>query len=441
MGNISKKYVLYSVKLNSNRAIEPVDLVGSVTDIEIYEHLDMPFLTAKMVFIDSLRIMDRFDFQGGEYVTIAIKPDPESNPVEKTFTIESVLNTTKTNETTEVVTLSLFEDILFKSNFKNVNKAYSGNPIDMMNEISQEFLNVNVKAAGDPVFQKSMKVIIPNMDPLKAMSWLKNKTTTGDGAPGYLFSTYGIKDLLYVDLYTLLTKTPINIRKPFFYGASSYSQEDEETSPMYVPIHSYTYENTENMFKLISDGYVGAEYQFYDALTGRNPMKHNFNFEKDVVDVLPETDGMTFAFPIDMMIDEIKLQEAKSQRITQITSAGVYNEGVHKYKSYDEEEDAAAHSKKIIGKALKAHMLKAPITIRVPGQGFLVPNINMTIGNVIRILFSVNRPASGSEPKIDIKKSGDYVIYAAKHVFSANRYDIHLTCGKIKNFKSDSWPT
>ena len=183
MGNISKKYILHSVQLNSNRAIEPIDLVGIVTDIEIYEHLNMPFLTAKMVFIDSLRLMDRFDFQGGEYITIAIKPDPESSPIEKTFTIETVLNTTKTNETTEVVALSLFEDILFKSNFKNVNKAYSGNPIDMMNEISQEFLNVNVKAAGDPVFQKSMKVIIPNMDPLKAMSWLKNKTTTGNGAP------------------------------------------------------------------------------------------------------------------------------------------------------------------------------------------------------------------------------------------------------------------
>lgn len=441
MSDTTKNHIISAVQLNSSRAIQPIDIAGSVTDIEIYEHLDMPFLTGKLVFVDTLRVMDRFDFQGAESLEISIKPNVAEEPVIKKFIIESIVNTTKTNDATEVVTFSFVEDILFKSNFKNVNKAYSGDPIDIMNEISSEFLNKKVVNVGDPIFQKSMKLIVPNMDPLKAMSWVKNRTTTTDGVPGYLFSSFALDDLIYSDLYTLLTQPAININKPFFYGSSAEIPENNQSAPHYIPLHSYRYEETENMFRLIKEGYVGADYQFYDALTGRLPMKHKFNFEKDVVKILPETDGKSFAFSTDFKIDEVKLQEQSSKRITQISSAGVYNEGLNNFKSYDEEDEVSSHAKKIVGRALKSHLLKSPITIRVPGQGFLISETNKTIGNVVRLIFAANRPASGDNQVIDIKKSGDYVIYASRHVFGTERYDLHLTCAKIKNFTSDGWPS
>ena len=40
--------------------------------------------------------------------------------------------------------------------------------------------------------------------------------------------------------------------------------------------------------------------------------------------------------------------------------------------------------------------------------------------------------------KLDIKKSGDYLIYGAKHSFAGARYQIHLNCVKLTNYTDDN---
>ena len=87
---------------------------------------------------------------------------------------------------------------------------------------------------------------------------------------------------------------------------------------------------------------------------------------------------------------------------------------------------------------MKQHLLKAPITIKVSGVGFLKPDYNMTIGNTLRIYFLQNKPANAkSTNNWDMKRSGDYLMYAAKHSFTVERYDISITCAKMKNFTSE----
>ena len=69
----SKGYVLDSVLLNSNRFIRPVQLVESVTDIEIFEHIDKPWITAQIMFVDAMRLFDRLDIHGHESLTIKLR--------------------------------------------------------------------------------------------------------------------------------------------------------------------------------------------------------------------------------------------------------------------------------------------------------------------------------------------------------------------------------
>ena len=40
---------------------------------------------------------------------------------------------------------------------------------------------------------------------------------------------------------------------------------------------------------------------------------------------------------------------------------------------------------------------------------------------------------STDEEKLDIKKSGDYLIYAAKHSFKKEKYDLQITGVKLAN--------
>mgnify|MGYP003329943218 CR=1 FL=1 len=65
-------FILESAIINSTRQVEPIDILGLVTDIEIFEHMDLPYITGQVAIIDTFRIYDRLDFQGAEYFTIKI---------------------------------------------------------------------------------------------------------------------------------------------------------------------------------------------------------------------------------------------------------------------------------------------------------------------------------------------------------------------------------
>ena len=62
-----------------------------------------------------------------------------------------------------------------------------------------------------------------------------------------------------------------------------------------------------------------------------------------------------------------------------------------------------------------------------------------TIGNSIRIIFMGNTPQGMRNNKIDPKKSGDYIIFSAKHSMVGERYDVTLLCAKIANINSDEY--
>lgn len=438
MAEPSKKYVLESVQIFSSRSTIPVEIANSVTDLDIFEHLDCPFLTAKLAFGDESNLMGRLDLQGAEFVVVKIKPSSAAEPViEKRFVIETVISQIKMNETSELVLLSLYEDILFKSNYKNVNKSYSGSPFQMISDIAKEFLDKEVEQEGESTFQNRMKLIVPNLDPLKAIAWIKNRMTTSDGVPDFIYSTLGVDKLIVNDLLTMIDKDPINASKPFMYASTPNIAEEERGGTNYIPILSYNEEQKENMFEMIQKGLVGANYQFYDAFTSQ-VHKHDFNFKKDIVDALPSTKEKEYNFA-EYEIDGEVLNNIQSQKITQIGGSGAYNNGLSSPKSYNEEKESSDYAKKVIGNVMKQHLLKAPITIRVSGIGFLKPDHNMTIGNTLRIYFLQNKPAkTNSTNNWDMKRSGDYLMYATKHSFTVERYDISITCAKMKNFTSEN---
>ena len=126
-----------SVLINSSRFINPagINIYGLVTDIEIFEHLDLPYITGQIAFIDTERLLDRIMFDGGETITIKIKQSDQSKMIEKVFYIDSIINTAKVNETSELVTLHFMEDIAFISRFLNVNKSYTGSPQTIIEKI------------------------------------------------------------------------------------------------------------------------------------------------------------------------------------------------------------------------------------------------------------------------------------------------------------------
>jgi hypothetical protein len=430
-------YVLESVIINSSRMLEPVDIAGVVSDMEIFEHIDLPYITGQIAFIDTLRLYDRIDIQGAEFCTVTFRnSEAEGAFVEHRFVIDKIITNKKANEQTDLVMLHLVEDILFLSNLKNVNKCYQGSPDEIITKIAQEWLDYEVEEIYSDVFQKKMKVIVPNLTPVDAMTWIKNRGTTTEGFPTYLFSSFTQNKLVYADLKTMIEAEPINKTSPFIHGPTDHDLE--KSSFRLVPIKEYSIENAEDMYGLIADGLISAEHHFIDT--------HNFtdyacnhNIIDDVIENMIESKirNQEPVMASNFTFNDVELQNQKSRTITQISSAGAYDDGTNRYVSYDEDENTG-HKKKVASRSLKKLLRKSPITIRLDGMGFINSEGHYTTGNVIRILFSANRPMDLGDLKLDLKKSGDYLIYGAKHSFAGNRYQIHLNCVKLTNYTDDN---
>ena len=87
LDNVSD-YVFDSIVLISERIDDDVDIKEAVSDLEIYENLDLPYLTAKLIFVDNANVIKDADILGGEKIQIQLRNlKAGSKPLSKTLRI------------------------------------------------------------------------------------------------------------------------------------------------------------------------------------------------------------------------------------------------------------------------------------------------------------------------------------------------------------------
>lgn len=437
-------FIIERAVISSNRSGNTeqtgYDIARVITDFEVFEHLDKPYLTGNVLFIDKVNILQRLDIQGGEQFSIRIKSSlNEDSVIDKTFFIEKINTAVRSADQEEVVSLRLIENIAFISSVKNVNKSFTGSPQQIVEQLLYSYLNKDVSTS-QPPYQSRMKVIVPNMNPLEACVWIKNKSTNIDGLPFYLYSVFGDDTIRFNDLGTLLRADIINKKAPYAYWQSA---SQSMMSAKYTVVQSYSLKNHDDLLSLVRSGVVGSENNFYNTMNGT--FQHvKFNVATSAFKPLIENDYFDdnqrkFNFGPSLKIDDQEIANWNSRVISRVSSANTYK-NIGDYKTLEEENSAGGYEKRIIGNALKYFMTKNPIEIQVYGRDFIIHEKNRkhyTIGNKIRFLILDSLIDTGEEPKFDKKKSGDYIIYATRHKFSAERYDIKLLCTKLASYLED----
>ena len=200
--------------------------------------------------------------------------------------------------------------------------------------------------------------------------------------------------------------------------------------------------DNEDLLSIISEGLVGGEYYFYDTMSAV-PYRVKFDVEEVFQDLARNNllggENERFVYAPDYKLKNQKISKYNSRSVTQISQSGSYRNGLKNFRSYQDDNSASNHKRKIIASSLKSFLSKAPIQITVKGREFLTADQNYTIGKVIRILFIDNVSSSTNQTKLsfDSKKSGDYVICAAKHVFDDENYNTTLLCGKLGSLTED----
>jgi len=421
-----------SVLIETDRNPIPVDIKQTVTDIDVYEHIDKPYVSASLTFIDTQDIVGGLDISGAERVHIKVKANTEiASVVSKTFYISRIVTSIKGSENSEMIILHLVEDVSYISNLQNVNKAYTGTPSDILNKISTSFLGKEILTSTTDT--QDMKVIVPNLSPLESMSWIKNRATDGKGYPFFLFSTLGKDSLLFTDLKTMIEKVPSNNGSPYMFTQSTIPSADENYSDRQRrrTILSYETKNTEDLYQLIGKGLVGANHNYID-ITKNEIHNIQFDLNKDVIETLNK-DGSVKSSPLyspDYKYNNNSFNEIQSRSITQIGGTNAFENN----KTYSESDTKGRYRLNCIGRAMYELLLKQPMSIRVNGIDFLQTEGNNTIGNKLDIKFlrNVNDQSSSSD-KFDTKKSGHFLLYSAKHSFKVESYEITFTCVKLSN--------
>ncbi len=435
--------IISAVITNSDRNADlSVDIKRLISSFQIFEHIEKPYLTAEVLFADTSNLVQDMDFQGGEKLTISLthaEERIEGRFIEKEFLIDRIENVTRADEVTDAVMLHCIEYHVFKSSLQNISRSYLGSTGNMISKILNEYLEREVLVLGDEL-NNDTKVIIPNLNPLEACSWLKKRSLSQDGMPYFLYSVLGVQNLIMRDLGNMLADPVLNTSVPFIYAPSMNTGAMDKKR--YYNIMDFKIADTEDLHSLISEGLVGGEYYFYNTMTGI-PYRSKFDVEEVFEELSQKNllggENERFVFAPDYKLKDQKISKYDSRSVTQISQSGAFQNGLRNYKSYQEDNSAGSHRKKIVAASLKSFLSKSPIQITVKGREFLTGDENYTIGKVVRILFLDT--ASNAENKerllFDTKKSGDYIICAARHVFDAETYNTTLLCGRVGTLSED----
>jgi len=422
----------------------PVEIGPSVLDIDLFEHIDKPYLTAVMSFVSFDASIDFLSIGGGEKITISISViDAHScrRPAVKTFYLDKLIKTEKIKDDQEQYVAHLIEDIAFLSKMKNINRAYSGNASDIISKISNEFLKTEDwegKPVGKEVVmygeleQQFIKLIVPNMNPIEALHWVKNRMSTKDGFPFYLFSSFLEEDLELVELGSLLTQPVINWDIPYVFSEANISRHDPMGKLQRRTILSYESRNTSDMFSLLDKGMIGANYRYIDV-TKNKKNDFIFDIESDVTDKFRSKKIVKDVPNVDPFKYEWMRKELpKTKTITQIGGTSSYKN----WTSLSEAEDLASYKSKMTSRAMSNILTKDPILISVNGHDFFDGETNTSIGRKLRVLFIKNKKQEKGEETdtdtvFDTKKSGDFLIYACKHSIRQENYTVSMSLVKV----------
>jgi hypothetical protein len=438
------EYLLNSAILSNSERNNgfDIEIKNIITSFQIFEHIEKPYLTAQFIIIDTVNLIQDYDFQGGEKITIEIIQSEEQNEgvlITKEFLIDKIEETTRTDETTDSIIFHCVEYHTFKSSLQNISRSYTGSISSIITKIFNQYMQRNVLSLGNDGVG-TIKVIIPNLNPIEAVSWLKKRAVSNVGMPYFLYSVLGTNNLIMRDLGSIFSDPIMNKDVPFIFAPSMTSSL--HGIHKYYNILDFKISETEDLQSLIGEGLVGGEYYFYDTMTAV-PFRVEHNIEDNFRELsnlnLIGGDNERFVFGPDYKLNDKKISSYQSRSITQMSSSGAYNDGIRNFKSYQQENSSSNHKRKVFAKSMKAFLAKSAIQITVKGREFLTGDENYTIGKVIRILFIDNESSNENTSQIlfDTKKSGDYVICAARHTFDNDVYNTTLSCGRLGSLSEE----
>jgi len=411
-----------------------------VQELSIFENLEYPYLTANALIVDQMGIKSAFGIYGNERVRVVIGGpiNSEIPPVTKNFVITKLIKSEQVNDKEEVHAITMVEEFAYLNYLQKVSKTYHGKGDKIISRMLQNFLRKDmISLYESEILQPEFQYLIPYLNPLDAIEIIRDRISTPDGAPFFLYSTLRSDNIILNDLQTMLAKTPWNATKKkleYVYSTMSSNIDDPDRPRDLLNILKWQNVGTESILDLAMAGAFGADLHTLD-LTSSGTYKTNNN-TIDVVQRLfdPSQKNQSLTIDNSMVIGEPAKDVAsyKTNFFRSIVASRVFDQrnGLH-----DHVNDGKMYRTKIQSRSIRSILLKSVVNIEVPGIPYLQEERG--VGNSIRVIVPVSSTSDNSASGVDTKLSGDYLIYQMRHIFSAgeaaDKYRASMNIVKMTN--------
>jgi len=447
---ISQQYKIIKAEISAERlGPATIDVRAMIGELNLFETLEKPYLTGTVLLLDDKSIMDKLNFRGTEKITIEISSVADINEPriggpegkEKTFLMTKIEKTIRTNDKTEVNLITLVEEHFFFDKLIKVSKSYTAYLEGIMTEIFVGSLNKNVDQSYlTKSAQGVRKINVPYMHPLEAVDWIRDRATTELGGPFFTYSSVFDNNIRIASLDGLLGKSSFNSRTPFIYSsAMAQKSEDLSEEQRSFLIEGFKMSASEDSMKMVSKGALGSLYTNTDIGTGLTS-RDRFSI-RDILsemksrDLIPPESSQSVFDENQFFINKYA-DQYDSKVYHQITSSGTYD----KFQGYHDVTDSREHTLKLKNISIRNALYRNMLNVVVPGVAFMYAKIS--VGDIMRCQFASSvddAKVNDTESLTDRQKSGDYLIYAVRHMFRGTKHSASVNITKLtKDYLSSS---
>jgi len=450
-GNESRPWKLNSAVISSQRYSPiSIQITDCISDINIYEDINKPFLTGKIAIVDFQGIFQDYGFNGDEKITLQIiRNDTDAQTIERTFYLDYIMDSKITSDAiAEVFYFHMVEDSEYESTMKNVNRYYEGKPSEIIRKIIQEYMPTKNFITTDTQRESNdiLKVIIPNLTPMEAIQWVCQKAVSVEGLPYFLFtSLLSNNTILYMNLYTILTSKAMNRAEPYTFWQSTIIQSNSrntsnlETSILQNSYQILDYEesNNDNLRYLVDEGLIGSTHRYVDILNGQEQIVgHNINstfYELEKMGILSSQNRLDYVHDVLSTVDDENLGMSRHKKVYNYPSLNPYELGFSNNTSMSEENSTGKFSLKVNSLAILNLLYKRRIQVNTEGSKFL--NLNsVLVGGLLDVNFL---RLKGDDHILDNRKSGKQLITSVVHIFKKEDYSITFELCKLEGRAKD----
>lgn len=418
-----------------------IEVTAQIGELNIFEHLEKPYLTGQLLLLDDNGIFSSIKFKGTERFSFKVSSveDGVNISFEHTFLMKGIEKIERTSDKAEVYLISLIDEHALIDAANRFSKSYTGKLESIATGIlvSELDKDVDVSYAKEVSTQPPMRIIIPYLTPLTASKWLLDRASTINGAPYYIYASMYSDNIRIGDLETMLSQTPFNSRLPYVYSAASTNSSVDltEDKKAFV-IQGLRKEFLEETMKMLLDGAIGSELKTQDiSRTGLLPVHHSIREtieQLKIGGVIPENSEQQ-VFDPDYLVDDdannpVYLDDLNGRNFHAITSYGTYNNK----RSYHDTFSPAEGLQRLRSISMRSMLERNKIEINVPGTGLFLRQV--TVGDTVAVNFlnsDVTVDQNNEEEKYDKAKSGNYLIYAVRHTFKERLHNATISITKI----------